>query len=60
MTSAPLFLGVDGGATRCRARLRDADGAADRATVWVPAGVTCWPWPAPLGAAAVASAFSFR
>ena len=28
MTSAPLFLGVDGGATRCRARLRDADGRA--------------------------------
>ncbi len=26
MTGAPLFLGVDGGATRCRARLRDADG----------------------------------
>ena len=28
MTSAPLCLGVDGGATRCRARLRDADGRA--------------------------------
>jgi glucosamine kinase len=28
VTSATLFLGVDGGATRCRARLRDADGAA--------------------------------
>ena len=28
MTGAPLFLGVDGGATRCRARLRDADGRA--------------------------------
>ena len=28
MTSAPLFLGVDGGATRCRARLRDAEGKA--------------------------------
>ncbi len=28
MTSAPLFLGVDGGATRCRARLRDGDGRA--------------------------------
>ena len=28
MTTAPLFLGVDGGATRCRARLRDADGRA--------------------------------
>ena len=28
MTSAPLFLGVDGGATRCRARLRDAEGRA--------------------------------
>jgi glucosamine kinase len=28
VTSAPLFLGVDGGATRCRARLRDADGRA--------------------------------
>jgi glucosamine kinase len=26
VTSAPLFLGVDGGATRSRARLRDADG----------------------------------
>jgi glucosamine kinase len=26
VTSAPLFLGVDGGATHCRARLRDADG----------------------------------
>jgi glucosamine kinase len=26
MTGAPLTLGVDGGATRCRARLRDADG----------------------------------
>jgi glucosamine kinase len=26
MTGAPLYLGVDGGATRCRARLRDADG----------------------------------
>ena len=26
MTSAPLTLGVDGGATHCRARLRDADG----------------------------------
>ena len=28
MTGAPLTLGVDGGATRCRARLRDADGNA--------------------------------
>jgi glucosamine kinase len=28
VTSVPLFLGVDGGATRCRARLRDADGRA--------------------------------
>ena len=28
MTGAPLTLGVDGGATRCRARLRDADGKA--------------------------------
>jgi glucosamine kinase len=28
VTSARLFLGVDGGATRCRARLRDADGRA--------------------------------
>lgn len=28
MTSARLYLGVDGGATRCRARLRDADGEA--------------------------------
>jgi glucosamine kinase len=28
VTGAPLFLGVDGGATRCRARLRDADGRA--------------------------------
>ncbi len=28
MTGAPLTLGVDGGATRCRARLRDADGEA--------------------------------
>ncbi len=26
MTGAPLALGIDGGATRCRARLRDADG----------------------------------
>jgi glucosamine kinase len=26
VTSAPLTLGVDGGATHCRARLRDADG----------------------------------
>jgi glucosamine kinase len=26
VTSAPLYLGVDGGATHCRARLRDADG----------------------------------
>ena len=26
MTSAPLTLGVDGGATRCRARLRDGEG----------------------------------
>jgi glucosamine kinase len=26
MTGAPLYLGVDGGATRCRARLRDANG----------------------------------
>jgi glucosamine kinase len=26
MSSAPFTLGVDGGATRCRARLRDADG----------------------------------
>ncbi len=28
MTNAGFFLGVDGGATRCRARLRDAAGAA--------------------------------
>jgi glucosamine kinase len=28
VTSAPLYLGVDGGATRCRARLRDAEGRA--------------------------------
>jgi glucosamine kinase len=28
MTGAPLYLGVDGGATRSRARLRDADGEA--------------------------------
>ncbi len=28
MTGAPLYLGVEGGATRCRARLRDADGKA--------------------------------
>jgi len=28
MTGAPLYLGVDGGATRCRARLRDAGGKA--------------------------------
>jgi glucosamine kinase len=28
VTNAPLYLGVDGGATRCRARLRDADGRA--------------------------------
>ena len=28
MTGAPLALGIDGGATRCRARLRDADGKA--------------------------------
>ena len=28
MTIAPLFLGVDGGATRSRARLRDAEGRA--------------------------------
>jgi glucosamine kinase len=28
MTGAPFTLGVDGGATRCRARLRDADGKA--------------------------------
>jgi glucosamine kinase len=28
MTGAPLTLGVDGGATRCRARLRDANGEA--------------------------------
>ncbi len=28
MTGAPLYLGVDGGATRSRARLRDVDGAA--------------------------------
>jgi glucosamine kinase len=26
VSAAPLYLGVDGGATRCRARLRDADG----------------------------------
>jgi glucosamine kinase len=26
VSGAPLFLGVDGGATHCRARLRDADG----------------------------------
>jgi glucosamine kinase len=26
VTNAPLYLGVDGGATHCRARLRDADG----------------------------------
>jgi glucosamine kinase len=26
MSGAPLYLGVDGGATRCRARLRDAEG----------------------------------
>jgi glucosamine kinase len=26
MTGGPLYLGVDGGATRCRARLRDLDG----------------------------------
>jgi glucosamine kinase len=26
LTRAPLYLGVDGGATHCRARLRDADG----------------------------------
>jgi glucosamine kinase len=26
VTGAPLYLGVDGGATHCRARLRDADG----------------------------------
>jgi glucosamine kinase len=26
VTTAPLYLGVDGGATHCRARLRDADG----------------------------------
>jgi glucosamine kinase len=28
MTSGPLYAGIDGGATRCRARLRDADGEA--------------------------------
>jgi glucosamine kinase len=28
MTGAPLALGIDGGATRCRARVRDADGKA--------------------------------
>ncbi len=28
MSGAPLTLGVDGGATRCRARLRDANGSA--------------------------------
>jgi glucosamine kinase len=28
MTGGPLYLGVDGGATRCRARLRDLDGKA--------------------------------
>jgi glucosamine kinase len=28
VSSAPLYLGVDGGATHCRARLRDADGKA--------------------------------
>ena len=28
MSGAPLYLGVDGGATRCRARLRDAEGKA--------------------------------
>jgi glucosamine kinase len=28
MIGAPLYLGVDGGATRCRARLRDAEGRA--------------------------------
>jgi glucosamine kinase len=28
VTQAPLYLGVDGGATRCRARLRDAEGKA--------------------------------
>jgi len=28
MSGAPFYLGVDGGATRCRARLRDADGKA--------------------------------
>jgi len=28
MSAAPLYLGVDGGATRSRARLRDADGEA--------------------------------
>jgi glucosamine kinase len=27
MTAAPLFLGLDGGASRCRVRLRDAGGA---------------------------------
>ena len=26
MTSAPLYLGIDGGATHCRARLRDGEG----------------------------------
>ena len=26
MSGGPLYLGVDGGATRCRARLRDAEG----------------------------------
>jgi glucosamine kinase len=28
MSGAPLYIGVDGGATRCRARLRDAEGQA--------------------------------
>ena len=28
MSGAPLYLGVDGGATRCRARLRDAEETA--------------------------------
>jgi glucosamine kinase len=28
MSGAPLYIGVDGGATRCRARLRDAEGKA--------------------------------
>src|SRR5580704_18263430 len=28
MASPIAFIGVDGGATRCRARLRDSDGAA--------------------------------